>query len=324
MKVTIPDVELPTTARELAVSGVPRAGPRSTVGEVHDALSGVSFESATELAVCEGDRLLGFVPIERLLAADPGTAVEGLLDGTSAVVPPDADRELVALQAHEGHRSAAVVDTDGRLLGVIPPQALFRVLLAEHEEDVARLSGLRASTSLARAASEEPVRRRLWHRFPWLVIGLLGAMVSAGIVAAFEEQIREEVLLALFVPAVVYMADAVGTQTEAVVIRGMAVGVPIRHVFWRELAAGAIIGVLIGATFFLFAFAVWDNSRVAATVAIALFVSSSMATLIAMVLPYALARIGRDPAFGSGPLATVIQDLLSILVYFAVGLVLLP
>jgi magnesium transporter len=197
-------------------------------------------------------------------------------------------------------------------------------LLTEHEEDVARLGGLRASTSLARAASEEPVRRRLWHRFPWLVIGLLGAMVSAVIVGAFEEQIREEVLLALFVPAVVYMADAVGTQTEAVVIRGIAVGVSIRDIVWRELAAGAIIGVLIGATFFAFALAVWGNGRIAATVAIALFISSSIATLVAMVLPYALARLGQDPAFGSGPLATVIQDLLSIVVYFVVGISLLP
>jgi magnesium transporter len=197
-------------------------------------------------------------------------------------------------------------------------------MLAEHDEDVARLGGLRASTSLARSAAEEPVRRRLWHRFPWLVIGLLGAMVSAGIVGAFEGEIREEVLLALFVPAVVYMADAVGTQTEAVVIRGMAVGVSIRDIVWRELAAGAIIGALIGATFFPFTLAVWGNGRIAATVAIALFISSSIATLVAMVLPYALARLGHDPAFGSGPLATVIQDLLSILVYFAVGVALLP
>ena len=67
--------------------------------------------------------------------------------------------------------------------------------------------------------------RRLWHRLPWLALGLLGAMASAAVVGAFEEQLRDQVLLAFFVPAVVYMADAVGTQTEAVVIRGMSVGV---------------------------------------------------------------------------------------------------
>jgi magnesium transporter len=319
----VTDVEPPATAAELAVSSVPRAHPGSRAGDVREALAATSFETAVDVAVCDGEQLVGLAPIERVLAADPGTML-GELVGETTVVTASLDREQVASQAAQGvRRSVAVVDEDGRFLGIVPPEKLLLVLLAEHEEDVARLGGLRASTSLARAASEEPVRRRLWHRLPWLVIGLLGAMVSAVIVGAFEEQIREEVLLALFVPAVVYMADAVGTQTEAVVIRGMAVGVPIRRVLWRELGAGAIIGVLIGVSFFLFALAVWGNTRVAATVAIALFVSSSIATLIAMVLPYALARAGHDPAFGSGPLATVIQDLLSILVYFSVGVVLL-
>jgi magnesium transporter len=64
---------------------------------------------------------------------------------------------------------------------------------------------------------------------PWLAVGLLGAMVSAGIVASFEDELAHQVLLAFFVPAVVYMADAVGTQTEAVVIRGISVGVPVRR-----------------------------------------------------------------------------------------------
>ena len=322
--VTVGDADLPETAAELAVSGVPRAEPRSSAGEMRAALAGEPFETAIDVAVCDHELLLGLVPIERVLAADYDTLLEDLLDETRVVVAAGTDREQVAWRvAHDLRRSAAVVDEDGRFLGVVPPETLLRVMLAEHEEDVARLGGLRASTSLARAASEEPVRRRLWHRLPWLVIGLLGAMVSAFIVGAFEEQIRNEVLLALFVPSVVYMADAVGTQTEAVVIRGMAVGVSIRDIVWRELASGAIIGVLIGATFFPFTLAVWGNGRIAATVAIALFISSSIATLVAMVLPYALARLGHDPAFGSGPLATVIQDLLSILVYFAVGIALL-
>ena len=317
--ITVADVELPTTAAELAVSAVPRAEPRSRAGDVREALAGASFETAVDVAVCQGERLVGLVPIERVLAADAGTPLGELLDGTTVVLA-HMDREQVASRvAHDVRRAAAVVDEDGRFLGIVSPEKLLRVVLAEHEEDVARLGGLRASTSLARAASEEPVRRRLWHRFPWLVIGLLGAMVSAVIVGAFEEQISEEVLLALFVPAVVYMADAVGTQTEAVVIRGMAVGVPIRDIVWRELAAGGIIGALIGASFFPFAFVVWENGRIAATVAIALFISSSIATLVAMVLPYALARLGHDPAFGSGPLATVLQDIFTIAIYFTLA-----
>ena len=142
------------------------------------------------------------------------------------------------------------------------------------------------------------------------------------IVGAFEDKIRDEVLLALFVPAVVYMADAVGTQTEAVVIRGMSVGVSLRGIIVRELVTGLVVGVLIGVAFFPFALAVWGDEQIAATVALALVVSCSVATVVGMALPYAIARLGADPAFGAGPLGTVIQDLLSILAYFTVAVLL--
>jgi magnesium transporter len=302
------------------VTSVPRADAAARCGDVLVALPSVTLP---EVAALDGERFVGLVPLERLLGAAPDAALGALVDPDPALVPPDADQEAVAWEAaHRNARAVAVVDGDGRLLGVVPAERLIAVLEHEHEEDLARLGGFLAKTGAARTASEEPVGRRLWHRLPWLVLGLAGAMLSAGIVAGFEDQLRSEVLLAFFVPAVVYMADAVGTQTEAVVIRGMALGVSLRSIVLKELATGLVIGVLLACAFFAFAFGVWDAPRVALAVAVALFVSASIATLIAMLLPYALARLGRDPAFGSGPLATVIQDLLSIVVYFAVASVL--
>jgi magnesium transporter len=217
-----------------------------------------------------------------------------------------------------------VVDGDGRFQGLLPPEAVIAVLFEEHEEDLARLSGSLARTSAARSASEEAVSRRLWHRLPWLLVGLAGAMASTVIVAAFEEQLQRELLLAIFVPAVVYMADAVGTQTETVVIRGMSLGVPIRRVAVREILTGLVIGLLIAGSFFVFAGLVWHDVRIAAIVSLALLVSTAVATAVAMCLPALLARLGQDPAYGSGPLATVIQDLLSITAYFAIAVALLP
>jgi magnesium transporter len=144
-------------------------------------------------------------------------------------------------------------------------------------------------------------------------------MASAVIVSSFEEALQREVLLAFFMPAVVYMADAVGTQTETVVIRGLAVGVSMRQIVPRELATGLITGGLIGVTFYVFARAIWGNDDVAAAVAISIAISCSIATVVAMALPAVFSRLGTDPAYGSGPLATVIQDLLSITVYFLVA-----
>jgi magnesium transporter len=216
-----------------------------------------------------------------------------------------------------------LVDNAGRFVRTVPPERLIAVLSEEHEEDLARLGGFLARSGAARDAAEESVPRRLWHRLPWLALGLLGAMLSAGIVASFEEELQRQVLLAFFIPAVVYMADAVGTQTETVVIRGMALGVSLRTIARRELASGAIIGCLLAAVFFVFARAFWGETRLAAVVSLSLLISASIATLIAMTLPYGLQRLGRDPAFGAGPLATVIQDLLSIAAYFAVAAALL-
>jgi magnesium transporter len=138
-------------------------------------------------------------------------------------------------------------------------------------------------------------------------------------VGAFEEELERNVLLAFFVPGVVYMADAVGTQTEALLIRGLAVGVSIRSILWREAVTGAVIGLVVAATFLPLALVAWGDARVAVAVALALLASCSIATLVALVLPWAFQRVGHDPAFGSGPLATVIQDLLSIAVYFAIA-----
>jgi magnesium transporter len=313
---------IPTTAGELAVSEIPEASPVTTVRELREAVEARAFSSATEIAVLDGGRLVGLVPVERVVASGDETPMAALV-APAAAVSSDTDIELAARQAaRDGRRSVAVVDPDGRFQGLVPAERLLQVLEVAHEEDLARLGGYRSGAAMARLAAEEPVPRRLWHRLPWLLIGLLGAMVSAAIVGGFEEKIREEILLALFVPAVVYMADAVGTQTEAVVIRGMSVGIPLRGIVVRELVTGLVVGVLIGAAFFPFALAVWGDEAVAATVSIALVVSCSVATVVAMALPYTIARFGGDPAFGSGPLATVIQDLLSILAYFAVALLL--
>jgi magnesium transporter len=301
---------------------VPLAPAGSRVGDVRSSLTGQRFESAVEVVVLDGEHVLGLVSIEEFLAADPGAKVDDLLT-PATTIGVGTDEELAAAEmARNGGRSLVVVAQDGAFSGLMPPQRAVGVLFHEHEEDMARLGGFLSRTSKARAASEESVGLRLWHRLPWLVIGLAGAMLSAGIVGAFEEELARQVLLAFFVPSVVYMADAVGTQTEAIVIRGISVGVPARDIVVRELVTGLVLGVLVAACFFPFALGIWGDERVAATVALALFASTSTATVMAMALPYALNALGRDPAFGSGPLATVIQDLLSILIYFAVAVAL--
>ena len=312
--------ELLGVAAEHATARVPIARPAESVGEVRAGLAGQAYDCADDIAVLDGPALAGMVPIERLLAAQADMRIADVMDSDPPVVGPGVDQEVAAWNmVNRGESSIAVVDAAGRFIGLIPPHRMLSVLLAEHDEDLARLGGYLAGTEQARRAAEERVTRRLWHRLPWLLIGLLGAMASAVIVGAFEHQLEKKVLLAFFVPGVVYMADAVGTQTEAVVIRGLSVGVKLRPILGRELLTGVMIGLAIGAAFFPFALLVWDDAGAAAAVALALVASCSIATILAMALPWMFQRAGSDPAFGSGPLATVIQDLVSIAVYLAIA-----
>jgi magnesium transporter len=299
---------------------VPVAPPSESAESVLAAMVGTTFECADDVAVLDGGRFVGVVPIERLIAAAPETLMADLMDEDPPVVTPDADGERVAWEmVRRNESSVAVVDASGAFQGLVPPHRMLSVLLTEHDEDVARLGGYLASTRRARQAAEEAIGRRLWHRLPWLLVGLAGAVLSAALVGAFEEQLAEEVLLAFFLPGVVYMSAAIGTQTQTVLIRGFSVGASTGEVFRRELASGLLLSLVIALAFLPIALAGWGDSGVALGVALALLASSAGATLVAMALPWIFQRIGLDPAFGSGPLATVLQDILTIAIYFAVA-----
>jgi magnesium transporter len=299
---------------------VPVADPASTAGDLRRRLAGQRFESAAHVAACRDGRLVGLARIEDVLAADEATLLEEFMDPDPPVITHGVDEEIAAWKAVRHEESAlAVVDENGRFVGIVSPRRIVEVLLAEHDEDLARLGGYLASTSSARHATEEAVGPRLGHRLPWLLVGLAGAIAAAGIMGAFEHQLDENVLLAFFVPGIVYMADAVGTQTEALVIRGLSVGVPVGRIIGRELLTGLLVGVLLAAAFLPVGLVLWDEDDVIVAVAIALLAACSTATLVAMTLPWVLSRLGHDPAFGSGPLATVIQDLLSLAIYFWVA-----
>lgn len=307
-------------AGEHATGRVPVARPEQAAGEVREAMLGACYDCADDVAVLEGRRLVGIVPIEVLMGADRDTPLAGLMDADPPVVTPRVDPESVAwAMVRKNESSVAVVDGRGEFLGLIPPHRMVAVLLTEHDEDVARLGGYLASTQRARQAAEEDVGRRLWHRLPWLLVGLAGAVLSAAIVGAFEDELEGEVLLAFFLPGIVYMSAAIGTQTQTVLIRGFSVGVTTRQVFRRELASGLVLSALIALVFLPVALLGWGDDGVALGVALALFGSSVAATLVAIALPWAFQRLGSDPAFGSGPLATVLQDILTIAIYFAVA-----
>lgn len=309
------------TAGEHVATRVATARAEDAVASVRRSLEGRRFDTLAAVAVTDNRRLAGIVRLDELMAAPPDARVSDVMDSSPAVVGPGVDQEVAAWHAVQRDESVlVVVDDEGLLVGLVPPERMLAVLLWEHEEDLARLGGFLHDAAAARQASREPVRKRLWHRLPWLLVGLAGALAAAVIVGAFEDRLQANIALAFFIPGIVYMADAVGTQTETLVIRGLSVGVRMSEVVKGEILTGLLVGLAVAAVFLPVALWQWEQD-VAVAAALALLGACSMATLVAMTLPWLLSKAGQDPAFGSGPLATVVQDLASILIYFGVVLV---
>lgn len=308
------------TAAQHATRQVPVVGPDDSAAQARAALVGRSFDAAGHLVVLDGERFRGVLRLEDLLVAADDAPVRALMDPQPPVVAPGLDQEIAAWTAvRRGESALVVLDEQGRFRGLIPSARLLEVLLAEHDEDLGRLGGFLRATSQVRAVSTETVERRFVHRLPWLLLGLAGAMGAADLVGYFERNLEQTVMLAFFIPGMVYLADAVGTQTETVVVRGLSVGVPLRHMVGRELIAGGVIGVALALIASVFVWLRWQDPTVALVVGLSLLGACSTATLAAITLPWLFVRAGRDPAFGSGPLATVVQDLLTILIYFAIA-----
>ena len=312
------------TALEHVCRDVPMLGRLSTAGEARRALSERRFDLVSHAAVCEQGKLVGIIRIEDLLPASPSATAESLMDPEPPAVGPGLDQERAAWKAvKHGESALAVVDAGGLFVGFIPPQRLLEVLLWEHDEDISRLGGVLHRQTVARASQEESTIRRLWHRLPWLLVGLAGALAAAKIVQRFEGQLEHSLLLTMFLPGVIYLADAVGTQTETLVVRGLSLGLDFPRMLRKEIWTGLGIGLVLASVFFFAARAIWPDTRTLAVVALALFAASGIASVVALALPWFFDRLDIDPAFGSGPLATVIQDLLSIILYFLVAQALL-
>lgn len=316
----VPTVTADTPASRLVEPAIPVFPPSLSVGNILERIRSEPAANFPYIAACEAERLLGIAPAASLLRAPPATLLSELMTPAPAsVVATDTAERVAWLAGHSGSAVIVVTDEAGRFLGLVLAQRLLPLLVSEHELDLAHLGGFLRGATRARTASEEPVLRRVWHRAPWLMVGLVGVVIAAQIVATFQGELESTLALAFFLPGIVYMADAVGTQTETLVMRGLSVGVSVRRMVGLETFTGALIGALLAVAIFPLVLALTGESRVAAVVSVSLLASTSVATLVAMSLPLLIDRLGFDPVFGSGPLATVMQDLLSILIYFGVA-----
>lgn len=309
------------------VAAVPVARRDEPAGVVCDRLTSRRYDDASHVyVVSDAGRLVGVAAIGAVLAAAPSTPLEAVArDVASPVLTPETDREEAAsIAIRMGATALGVCDRDGRFLGAVPASALISILRDEHMEDLHHMAGILGSSQAAKAALTAPPPRRALYRLPWLIVGLGGSAVATAMMARFEHALAAHIAVAFFIPAIVYLADAVGTQSEAVAVRGLSLtSAKLAPLLAGELGTGMLIGIALGCLALPLVWLAFGDPALALTVAVAVIAACSIATTIGLLLPWAFARIGYDPALGSGPVATVIQDVTSLLIYFAVAAVLL-
>lgn len=313
-------------AARLAVGRVPRFRQGISATEARSLLHTTDFDNVEAVIIIDDlGHYAGTLDLKDVLRASDEVRLSSLRLKDWPRVLPDTDQEHAAAIAHQrGVSALPVVAADGRVLGLIPARALLETLAQEHQEDMHRLVGILKQRAGEQHALDDPPMSRARRRLPWLLAGLALSTAATAMMAGFERALQANIVISFFIPALVYLADAVGTQTEAIAVRGLSLRMrPLGPLLVGEFMTGALIGLPLAALAFFAIWAVFQELWLAFGVATALFAASTIASVLGLVLPWVLAKGGTDPAFGSGPVATIVQDVLTIAIYFAVMVLLL-
>ncbi len=282
---------------------------------------GKDIEEIFQIFIVDEDgRLLGTVPIQRLLVSSPVARMADIADPVEVVVPVDADREWVADQFRRRDIvSAPVVDEEGRLLGRITIDDVLDVVDEEASEDLYKMVGIELE-------EEDVGVHNIKHRIPWLLVAFGGELVSGMVLKHFSATIRQVVLLASFIPLIMALGGNVGMQSAAVMIRRIALSrwghSHHGRAVAKEIIAGMLLGIITGA-FLLAIGAAWGEVKVGIVAAVAIVVAMTVSATVGSSLPVVLSKLGADPAFATGPFITTFNDVCGLLIYMVIATLLL-
>ncbi|BAU47193.1 magnesium transporter [Sulfurifustis variabilis] len=266
-------------------------------------------ESTDKLFVVDRhDALIGQLEIGRLLTTDPDRRVSQVMDREVIRFPALAPQQDVA-KAFEDYDliSAPVVDEHNRLIGRITIDDVVDVLREEAEHSILAPAGLSEDEDIF-----APPLRTSRRRSVWLAVNLVTAIIAAAVVGLFESTIEKVVALAVMMPIVAGMGGNAGTQTVTAVIRGLALGIVsesnARRLLTRELAVGALNGLVFALAVGLIAVLWHKNLMLGPVIAMAMVINLTFAALFGVLIPVAVRRLGIDPALASGVILTTVTD----------------
>ena len=258
--------------------------------------------------VDDHDHLVGFVPLHRLIAADPATPIRAIRTEGVESVTVDTDQEEVArLVQRYNLIQVPVVDVNRRLLGAIGVDDVIDVMREEATEDIQRLGGVGGDENVL-----DPPQTVFAKRLVWRLINLGTAVLAASVIGLFEKSIQTLATLAVFMPIVASMGGIGTTQTATVVVRGIALGdmtgSVLRRVLSKELWLGLTTGAANGLVIAVIAYAWKGQALLALILGLALVFNMLVAAVVGTLIPIALKAFRIDPAIASSVIITTFTD----------------
>ncbi len=290
-------------------------------------LTGLDKETIYTLYVIDAQRkLLGTVPLRKLILADDSAIIETLIDTNFVCAGTLDDQEVVAeLVRKYDLMSVPIVDKEGRLVGIVTADDIMDVLQDEATEDIEKMNALLPSEDEYLKTS---VFKLAGNRLPWLLFMMISAIFTGLIIVFFEDQLTNApdigVALTACIPMLMGTGGNCGSQASTLAIRGLAVGEistsDASRVLWKEFRVSLLVGVVLaimnlGIQTLVFA----RGMKVALTVSFAMIGTVILSKSIGCTLPLAAKRLKLDPALMAAPLITTIVDACSLLILFVLS-----
>ena len=269
--------------------------------------------------VAEDYTLLGLVSLRTLLLTRGGARLETVMSHPFATVQPQDDQELAAqLMQEYDLLELPVVDGDNRLMGVVTADDAMEVLQAEATEDMEVMAAMSPSEE---PYLESPVYRLFRSRIPWLMLLMLSATFTSGIISHFEDALAAQVTLTAYIPMLMDTGGNCGSQSSVMVIRGLSLGQvgfgDWMRVLSKELQVSGLCAAALAVVNFVRLMVMTSvGFGVAATVSLTLVDTVVLSDLVGSLLPILAKRLGTDPAVMASPLITTVVDAMSLLIYF--------
>lgn len=271
-------------------------------------------------AVDSEGKLVGVVSLRDLILAPELTPIEKIMKTDVKKVHVLSDQEEVArLIKNYGFLALPVVDDDDVLLGIVTVDDAMTVVEEETTEDILKLSGSDFDDNMELGDISPWARAK--RRLPWILVAIAGELLSGRVINGFSEALQTMVALSVFIPVLMAMGGNVGTQSAAIMVRGLATGgiepsSMIKNIL-REARVGIILGAINGLLVAIVAYFWQGQVLLGFAVGIAMTFNLTLAAMLGAFIPLLWYNLGHDPAVASGPLVTTLLDILGLFVYFS-------